>query len=166
MHAATGKRHETAVVWFRRDLRSYDHAALHFALKEARRVHCIFVFDSEILDRLTDRQDRRVEFIWLSLQELAQSLEAMGGGLQVLAGRARNLIPEIAYKLGAQAVYVNHDYEPAAQERDAEVGARLQQQGCVLQTYKDQAIFEKDVVLTQTGPPFTVFTPYKWAWLA
>jgi deoxyribodipyrimidine photo-lyase len=166
MSGATVKRHETAIVWFRRDLRSYDHAALYFALKEARRVHCVFVFDSEILDRLADHQDRRVEFIWLSLQELAQSLEAMGGSLQVLSGRARDLIPEVAHKLGARAVYANHDYEPTAKERDAEVGARLLKQGCVLQTYKDQAIFEKDEVLTQAGRAFTVFTPYKRAWLA
>ncbi|MEO8008959.1 MAG: deoxyribodipyrimidine photo-lyase, partial [Betaproteobacteria bacterium] len=80
--------------------------------------------------------------------------------------RARDLIPEIAHKLGARAVYANHDYEPAAKERDAEVGAKLQKQDCVLQTYKDQTIFEKDEVLTQAGRPFTVFTPYKRAWLA
>ncbi|MEO8156634.1 MAG: deoxyribodipyrimidine photo-lyase [Betaproteobacteria bacterium] len=166
MGSAVGGRYRTAIVWFRRDLRSYDHAALHFALQEARQVHCVFVFDSEILDALTDRRDRRVEFIWLSLQELARSLEKMGGGLQVLSGRARDLIPAFAEKLGAEAVYANHDYEPAAKERDGDVASRLQQQNCALHTFKDQVIFEKDEVLTQAGRPFTVFTPYKRAWLA
>ena len=166
MAAVANKRYNTALVWFRRDLRAYDHAALHHALKEARQVHCVFVFDSEILDALPDRQDRRVEFIWLSVEELARSLEKMGSGLRVLAGRARDAIPALAEELGAQAVYANHDYEPAAKERDGDVGRTLELHGCVLNTYKDHVIFEKDEVLTQAGRPFTVFTPYKRAWLA
>src|SRR3954469_691747 len=159
------KRYETALVWFRRDLRSYDHAALYHALKEARHVQCVFVFDSEILDVLTDRRDRRVEFIWLSLEELAQSLEKLGGALQVLSGQARKVIPSLAAGIGAQAVYANHDYEPQAKDRDEEVRRSLEQIHCALHTYKDQAIFEKEEILTKSGRPFTVFTPYKTAWL-
>ena len=149
-----------------RDLRDHDHAALYHALKGAQHVHCAFVFDTEILDLLADRQDRRVEFIWLSVEELAQSLKEMGGGLQVLVDRAREVIPTLADKLGAQAVYANQDYEPIAKERDAQVSRSLDQRGCVLHTYKDHVIFEKDEVLTQAGRPFTVFAPYKRAWLA
>ena len=160
------KRYETALVWFRRDLRNNDHAALYHALKDAQQVHCVFVFDTEILDLLADRQDRRVEFIWLSVRELAKSLTGMGGALQVLVGRAREVIPALARELGAQAVYVNQDYEPIAKERDAEVRRSLDQRGCVLHNYKDHVIFEKDEILTQAGRPFTVFTPYKRAWLA
>ena len=160
------KRYETALVWFRRDLRNYDHAALYYALKDARRVHCVFVFDTEILDLLADRQDRRVEFIWLSVEELAQSLKEMDGGLQVLVGRAREVIPALAGRLGARAVYANHDYEPMARERDAEVCRGLDRHSCVLHTFKDHVIFEKDEVLNKAGRPFTVFTPYKRAWLA
>jgi len=159
------KRYETALVWFRRDLRSHDHAALYHALKGARQVHCVFVFDTEILESLPDRRDRRVEFIWLSVEELAQSLDELGGGLQVLIGRAREEIPALARKIGAQAVYANHDYEPNAKERDTAVSRSLGMQGCALHTYKDHVIFEKDELLTQGGRPFTVFTPYKSAWL-
>ena len=166
MTGAAVKRYDAALVWFRRDLRNYDHAALYHALKDARQVHCVFVFDTEILDLLTDRQDRRVEFIWLAVEELARSLKEMGGGLHVLAGRAREVIPMLSGKLGAQSVYANHDYEPIAKERDAEVGRSLEQRGCALHTYKDHVIFEKDEVLTQAGRPFTVFSPYKRAWLA
>ena len=166
MAKTLAKRYETALVWFRRDLRDYDHAALYNALRDAQQVYCVFVFDTEILDLITDRQDRRVEFIWHSVDELARSLREMGGGLQVQVGRARDIVPMLARAIGAQAVYANHDYEPVARERDAEVGHRLDQNGCVLHTFKDQVIFEKDEVLTQAGHPFTVFTPYKRAWLA
>jgi deoxyribodipyrimidine photo-lyase len=160
------KRYDTALVWFRRDLRSHDHAALYHALTQARRVHCVFVFDTEILDGLTDRADRRVEFIWHSVTELRKALTEMGGGLHVLHGRARELVPELARALGAQALYLNGDYEPQAVARDAEVGRRLAADGRALHAFKDQVIFEKDEVLTREGRPFTVFTPYKRAWLA
>ena len=70
-----------ALVWFRRDLRSPDHAALHAALRAHGAVHCTFVFDTEILDALPTRSDRRVEFIWESVRELKAALEARGGGL-------------------------------------------------------------------------------------
>jgi deoxyribodipyrimidine photo-lyase len=158
-------RYDRALVWFRRDLRSEDHAALHHALSAARGVFCAFVFDSEILDALPSRQDRRVEFIWEALAELRAALEALGGGLLVLHGRAREEIPALAQRLQVQAVFANHDYEPQAIGRDLDVERRLQDSGIAFHTGKDQAIFEKDELLTQGGRPFSVFTPYKNAWL-
>jgi deoxyribodipyrimidine photo-lyase len=81
----------TSLVWFRRDLRSYDHAALSRALQESERVYCAFVFDTDILDLLKDRADRRLEFIWHSLKELHAALVQMGGGLIVRQGRQPRL---------------------------------------------------------------------------
>ena len=155
-----------ALVWFRRDLRAHDHAALHAALKAHGRVHCAFVFDTEILDALPTRTDRRVEFIWESVRELADTLAGLGGALHVLHGKAREEIPRLAARLRVHAVYANHDYEPQAIARDAAVAATLQAMGIALHTRKDQVIFEKSEVLTQSGTPFSVFTPYKNAWLA
>ena len=155
-----------ALVWFRRDLRMHDHAALYAALKAHPAVHCVFVFDTEILDALPSRADRRVEFIWESVRELGEMLRAAGGGLQVLHGHAGKEVPRLAAQLGVAAVYANHDYEPRAIDRDAAVSAALAAQGIAFHTRKDQVIFEKDEVLTKTGTPFSVFTPYKNAWLA
>ena len=59
-----------ALVWFRRDLRVQDHAALSHALQSHQRVHCVFVFDTTILDPLP-RRDRRVEFILRAVEEVA-----------------------------------------------------------------------------------------------
>ena len=77
----------SALVWFRRDLRDFDHAALYHALKNYKRVFCAFVFDTEILDRLPDRADRRVEFIHGSLVELDAALVLpQGPAAALLAG--------------------------------------------------------------------------------
>ncbi|MCK6413046.1 MAG: DNA photolyase family protein [Azonexus sp.] len=154
-----------ALVWFRRDLRDHDHAPLAAALAAAQAVYCVFVFDTEILDLLPERTDRRVEFILGSLRELAAALQARGGGLIVRHGRAATEIPAVAGQLGVDTVYAGRDYEPAAKQRDAEVAAALCAQGRRLVLLRDQTIFDGDAVLTQAGKPFSVFTPYKNAWL-
>jgi deoxyribodipyrimidine photo-lyase len=162
---------DRALVWLRRDLRAHDHAALYHALRSARQVWCAFVFDSQILDALP-RADRRVEFIRDSLLGVDAELAALGAshgvdgvGLVVLHGRADEQIPALAARLGVQAVYANHDDEPAALARDARVRGRLADAGILLQTAKDHVVFERSEVLTQTGGTYSVFTPYKNAWL-
>jgi len=158
-------RSRRVLVWFRRDLRDFDHAALYHALRDGAAVHCAFVFDREILDALPSPADRRVEFIWHSVAELAAALIARGGGLIVRHARARDEIPRLAAALKVDSVYANHDYEPAARDRDAAVAQALADRGIAFAGFKDQLIFERDEVLSQAGRPFSVFTPYKNAWL-
>jgi deoxyribodipyrimidine photo-lyase len=157
-----------SLVWFRRDLRVEDHAALHHALRSAERrsalVYCVFVFDTDILAGLPS-DDRRVQFIHASLGELDARLRTWGAYLIVRHGRAADVIGRLADELEVESVFTNHDHEPAALARDREVQQRLREAGRSLQTFKDQVIFEKDEVLTQAGGAFSVFTPYKNAWL-
>lgn len=155
----------SALFWFRRDLRSFDNAGLHAALTLAKRVHCVFVFDKDILDALPNKADRRVEFIWDSVHELRDALRSLGGDLYVFHDQARVAIPRFAATLGVDAVFTNHDYEPQAIARDQAVADTLNQQGVSFETRKDHVVFEKDEVLTQGGKFFSVFTPYKNAWL-
>jgi deoxyribodipyrimidine photo-lyase len=150
-----------ALVWFRRDLRDFDHAALYHALKNSQQVHCVFVFDTEILDKLESKQDRRVEFIWESVRELKAALQNNGGDLTVLHGKACKLIPEYALQANIHAVYANHDYEPNAVKRDADVAKELAKNNIAFHSFKDQVLFEKDEVLTLNNKPYSVFTPYK-----
>ena len=154
-----------SLVWFRRDLRDYDHAALYYALMHSEQVYCAFVFDTAILDELTDKHDRRVEFIWESIKELKSALQEKGGDLIVLHGNANDEIPSLAKTLQAEAVFTNHDYEPDAISRDAHVTDQLKNKGIAFHHFKDQVIFEKDEVLSMTGKPYSVFTPYKNMWL-
>ena len=153
-----------ALVWFRRDLRVHDQAALYHALRAAEQVWCVFVFDTAILGPLP-RRDRRIEFIHDSVGELDAQLRALGGRLLVRHGPARAEVVRLAGELGAQAVYANHDDEPDGLARDAAVGAALGDAGIALHTSKDHVVFERSELLTQSGKPYTVFTPYKNAWL-
>jgi deoxyribodipyrimidine photo-lyase len=163
---------DKALVWLRRDLRADDNAALYHALVAARQVWVGFVFDRAILDALP-RADRRVEFIRDSLGDLQAQLQRMaaragaapGIALLVRHGPALDELPRLARTLGVQAVYCSHDDEPYALQRDAQVRGVLAQHGVALHSSKDHVVFERDEVLTQSGSPYGVFTPYKNAWL-
>ena len=97
----------SGLVWFRRDLRAHDNAALAQALRSCARLFCVFVFDRAILDPLP-RQDRRVEFIRESLVQLDEQLRELAAtadaGLIVLHGDAAHEIPRLARELGVQCV--------------------------------------------------------------
>lgn len=150
-----------SLVWFRRDLRDFDHAALYHALKSSQQVFCVFVFDTEILDSLTNKADRRVEFIWESVKELKAAFQKNGGDLMVKYGVAREIIPNLAAKLQVNAVFANRDYEPSAVARDADVANHLALNNIEFLHFKDQVIFEKDEILSLSNKPYSVFTPYK-----
>jgi deoxyribodipyrimidine photo-lyase len=160
---------DTGLMWFRRDLRVSDNAALHLALTQCRQVHCVFVFDKTILVSLP-RVDRRVEFIRESLVDLDAALRRLSGktgaGLIVRHAVASDEIVALTKSLKVQAVFAARDYEPQAVERDAHVREALALSGCAFLTCKDQVVFEGREVLTQSGTPYGVFTPYKNNWLS
>ena len=158
------------LVWLRRDLRLFDSLAIYKALQDCDQVFLCFVFDTTILSPLLDKgftKDRRVDFIWQSVQELHTELVKLNprAGMIRLHGDPQILIPELAKFLQVSTVYTNHDYEPDAQVRDHTVAAVLQKSGIAFSSFKDQVIFEKHEVLSKEGNVYSVFTPYKNAWL-
>ncbi len=160
----TDSTHDLSLCWIRRDLRLSDHRALYEATQKSHKVAIVFVFDTNILTKLK-KDDKRITFIHDSLFLLNASLRDFESELIVLHGDPQVEIPKLAKKLKAQAVYCNKDYEPYAIARDQNVREKLQSQNCQFYTFKDQVIFEQQEVLTQSSKPYTVFTPYKNAWL-
>ncbi len=154
------------IMWFRRDLRLHDNAALYHALKSGNPVVPIFIFDKNILDRLEDKQDRRVEFIYNALQEMQEQLQKMGSSLEVYYGFPNEIFKQLTATYNIEKVFTNHDYEPYAKERDQQITTQLNADGATFHTYKDQVILEKNEVLKDDGKPYTVFTPYSRKWKA
>ena len=154
------------IVWLRRDLRLTDQAALYYALKNDTPVIPLFIFDRNILDKLEEKDDPRVTFLWQSLQEIKQQLKELGSDLIVKYGKPSEIWPEILQEWEVKAVYTNRDYEQYAINRDESIKALLQSKEIPFHTFKDHVIFEKDEVLKADGTPYTVFTPYSRKWKA
>lgn len=154
------------VCWFRRDLRLHDNAALYHALKNNNPVLPFFIFDKNILDDLEEKADRRVEFIHAAVTEMHEHLVKMGSSLEVFYGTPSEIFEVLLEKYTIESVFTNHDYEPYAQKRDADIASMLQYAGVAFKTYKDHVIFEKAEIMKENGNAYSVFTPYSKKWLA
>jgi len=152
---------KNSLIWLRRDLRLYDNAALFHALKNSNQVYVVFIFDTHILNKLKNKQDRRIEFIHSSLSEIKEGLNRQDSDLIVEMGEPESLIPKLISKYKCDSLYINRDYEKYAHDRDNLIIKLLAKNQINTYTFKDQVLFEKDEILTQSNKPYTVFTPYK-----
>lgn len=157
-------RQVVSFFWFRRDLRLEDNSALEAALDSGYPVIAVFIFDSEILDKLEDPRDKRVTFIYHTLQQIDRKLREIGGGLVVRHGKPLAVWKQLLDEFDAKAIYANHDYEPYARERDKDIADLMNSRSAAFHTCKDQVVFEKSEILTTQEKPYTVYTPYRKSW--
>ena len=91
-----------AIHWFRRDLRLDDNTALWHALAADVPVLCLFIFDTNILDHLTDKYDRRVDFIYRQIQAIAAKLAHKNSTLLVKYGNPLDIWDELSQQYDLQ----------------------------------------------------------------
>ena len=153
------------VFWFRRDLRLSDNHGLFKALETSENVLPIFIFDTDILSKLENKEDKRVDFIMQTLQTLNEYLEKSGKAIQIFYGNPLNVFKDLIKNYKIENVICNEDYEPSAIQRDLEIAEFLNENGIDFLTFKDQVHFHKDDILKADGTPYTIYTPYSKKWL-
>ena len=152
------------IFWFRRDLRLEDNTALNKALTSGLPVLPVFIFDTEITDDLP-ANDPRISFIYDNLLPINDSLKKNGSSLLILKGSPEKKWKELVSKFDINAVFINKDYEPYANERDNKVEVLLGKNRIGFYRFKDHVIFEETEIVKSDGKPYTIFTPYKNRWL-
>ena len=70
----TKKKKEIAIHWFRRDLRLFDNKAFDASKKSRFPVLLLFIFDTNILNKLESKEDARVTFLYDSLKKINDEL--------------------------------------------------------------------------------------------
>ena len=154
-----------ALVWHRRDLRLHDNTALHRAAGEYSRVLGVFVIDPDILSR-SDTATCRVQFMLESLAELRDRYSHLGGHLAIRQGQPQKILLQLVRESQADAVFWNQDVEPYAVARDSEVFSALTSEGVLAYPCQDMLLHEPKAIATQSGNPYTVFTPFWRNWSA
>lgn len=152
--------------WFRRDLRLHDNAGLYQALRAGLPVLPLFIFDSEILNQLEDRDDKRVSFIYAAIESIQKELADQGSTIDARYGQPLKIFGQLLQEYSINTVFTNHDYEPYATKRDEAIKAFLEKNNIGFQTFKDQVIFEKNEVAKENGLPYSIYTPYYKRWAA
>lgn len=154
-----------SLFWFRRDLRLEDNRGLFNALKAGLPVLPIFIFDSNILDKLSNKADARVSFIYKQVQSLKEKIEELGGSFYVTYGNPADIIERITNELPVKHLFANKDYESYGIQRDYKIKDSLKAKNITFHLSKDQVIFEEREILSKSaGTPYTVFTPYSKSW--
>lgn len=152
------------IFWFRRDLRLEDNVGLYHALKSGLKVMPVFIFDTEILDQLQDKSDKRVDYIQQTLVSLHRDLATLKSGLTIYHGKPLDIFKRLTEEFDIDTVFCNRDYEPQAIKRDQQVKDFLHKKEISFSDFKDQVIFEKNEILKSDQSPYTVFTPYSKKW--
>ncbi len=135
------------IFWFRRDLRLEDNAGLYHALRSGVPVLPLFIFDTNILDKLEDRDDARVTFIYHHLDLLNTQLKKLGTQLFIKHNSPENAWKELFDEYEVKAIYTNNDYEPYASKRDSIVKSMAEEKGAGFHSFKDQVISRKTKLL-------------------
>jgi len=164
------KKPKIVLVWLRRDLRLEDNQAIAEAIRQAEitkaKVLPLFIFDTNIIDSLKDRKDKRVTFIYNRIADLHQKLTQMGSTLNVAVGDPLKVLNELIQFYSIAAVVTAEDYEPYAIKRDQAVADVLKTHSIPFHSITDQVIFRPGKVLKADSTPYTVFTPYANKWKA
>ncbi len=160
------KKEKIAIFWYRRDLRLHDNAGLYHALKSGLPVLPLFIFDKIILDKLENKEDKRVTFIFDAILDIQNELHKHHSDILVRYGAPLDVWKDLIEEFDIAEVYTNNDYESYAKERDGQVKDLLSKNGAEFKSFKDQVIFEKQEVLTGQNTVYSVFTPYSRAWKA
>lgn len=156
----------TSIVWFREDLRVTDNSALSHALNLGAPVVGVYIFDPQAWSR-HDTAACRIEFMLRNLASLQVALRERNIPLLLLEVRQSDAVPRVFEALAqpATTLLFNDQYEVNEQRRDAEVARLWRAKGGRVERFTDQVLFGPGEIVTQMGHAFSVFTPYKKAFI-
>ena len=152
------------IFWFRRDLRLDDNHALFKALKSGYDVLPIFIFDSNITNKL-NQNDHRLNYINNVLDDLNKRLSENKKKIYTYKGDPIDIISKLTIKLKIKEIYLNKDYEPYARDRDDKIEKLCMANNVSYNSFKDHVIFEEDQIVKKDGTPYVVYTPYSKKWI-
>ena len=135
------------------------------ALSGKNKVIPIFIFDSNILEKLP-KQDARVEFILSALGAIDIAMKRNRCNVGIYHGTPKAVLEKLLDKWSIEKVVCNEDYEPYASQRDREIKDFLEKKNIGFEQYKDQVIFAKDEVVKDDGTPYKIYTPYSRKWIS
>jgi len=158
-------RQAPVIVWFRRDLRLADHAALTAAATSGAPLLPLYLLDDETPGAFRLGGASRW---WLhgSLAALDRSLAKHGGTLVLRQGPAPKVLAALLDETGAAAIHATRGYDPWDAKLEATVAALCKAKNAELHLHPGQLLFATGEIATGSGKPYRVFTPFWKACLA
>ncbi len=142
-----------SILWFRRNLRLTDNAALEACIAESDSIVPVYISDA------LDSGGASRWWLHHSLKSLAASIKAQGGELIVRKGSPEEILSQLASEVGADHVFATRRYEPDASAQEHAVADALGDMAS-LDLSDDSLLYRPDQVTTKTGGAYKVFTPF------
>jgi deoxyribodipyrimidine photo-lyase len=154
----------TVLFWFRRDFRLSDNVGLQRAVDSGARVVPVYVL-SDWKGEHGWTGPKRQHFLCGSLESLSRNVEAIGSRLIIRSGKAVPELMKLAAELNAEGVYFNRDPDPFGKSVEVRLVEACAEAGLRCEGSKDAVLHEAGEVLTGSGGPYRVYTPYSKNWL-
>ena len=140
----------THLHWFREDLRLEDNPAFQHQLPDA----ALYIYDESLIG---DAQK-----IWLhfSLQALEKSLKKHLIPLIIAQGEPHEVWSKLLKKYQLQKVTWNQSYNPAVFSHDEKVKHLIEEKSIQVETFSGSLLLSPEILLTQSGGFYKVFTPF------
>lgn len=155
----------SAIHWFRRDLRVADNLALSHAAMAILPLIPVYIL-SEWKKNHSWTGPNRQHFLCESLASLSQNLEVLGAQLLIRQGNAVSVLKELIQESGAVELHYNEDPDPYGKKMEAMVQSLCKELGVRCVAHHDAALHRPDEILTLSGTPYRVYTPYSKNWLS
>lgn len=150
---------KTVILWFRQDLRLHDLPALHTAVREFDEVVPVYIFD-EVAGGEWGLGGASRWWLHHSLSALAASIAEQGGKLLLRRGDSESVLRDLCEETGAATIHCSRRYEPWAAAQESALHNKLAEQDLQLKRFPGSLLHEPGDVMTQSGSPFKVFTPF------
>ena len=147
------------IFWFRRDLRLNDNHGLYKALKHGNTVLPIFIYDTNITNKL-EENDHRLKFISDAITAMNSKLHSTNNKIFTFKGKPSEVLSQLIKKYKIKAVFFNKDYEPYARERDQDIIKMCNEKDVSCHSFKDHVVFEEDEIVKNDGTPYVVSVSY------
>ncbi len=156
------------LAWFRQDLRVHDNTALHRACEDrAAGVIAVFIATPRQWQQ-HDMAPIRQRFLLRNVDHLQRALADLNIPLLFREiddyDGVPGLLQDLVQQFGINDIYANREYGWNEKQRDRAVTQQVAKLGCTVHLFHDQPMLAPGLV-TQTGKPYTVYTPFKKRWL-
>lgn len=149
----------TTLIWFRRDLRLHDHAALNAACEMGHFIIPLFIYQN---NSLAQGGFGAAQKWWLyhSLKNLQGQFKDLGLQFIFKQGKAIDVLSKLFDETNATGLYWNRSYDPYTLSQDEKIKNHFETHHKDIKDFPGSVLFEPWTIQNKQNKPYKVFNQY------
>ncbi|MHC5309599.1 cryptochrome/photolyase family protein [Myroides sp. LJL116] len=154
------EKQKITVVWLERNLRLQDNYALFEASKTGHKIVFLYVFDPQILEEFSLKDDRRINYIHYHLTQINKTLNVFGANIIAMHQSVFKAFEDLQNCFDIQQVFAVRDYEPRRVKRNIALKDFLFNKGIAIRFLCDRILIEVDQIVKNDSTAYKVYSYY------